>query len=365
MCTDVVILAGGFGERLWPASSSEFPKQFMRLEGGLSFLQQAIDRAWKLSISGHILLVIRQEIEQITVFQVTEYAKTLSSTQKNDFLSRLVIITEPCSKHTCPPLALATRYLQTIEMQKEHTILVLTSDHIISPQSTFEADVELASKGAKNGYFTTFGIQPTEAATGFGYINVGKKIEESFYKIDSFKEKPDSLTAEKYLAEGHYWWNSGMFCFTDTVFFTELTEYQPEMADCFPPVVDTIPYDKRFSSIKVINNWPYMNSAYSKVKKEAIDTAIAEKTSNAAVVKAHFNWKDIGSWDSFAECFTCHDCKKGEVAEVDTENCFVYSDIPVALCGVKNIVVVVKNNQVLVMEKGKSHLVKEVKASKH
>ena len=85
MCTDVVILAGGFGERLWPASSSEFPKQFMSLEGGLSFLQQAIDRAWKLNIDGHILLVIRQEIEQITVFQVTEYADTLSQAQKKEF----------------------------------------------------------------------------------------------------------------------------------------------------------------------------------------------------------------------------------------------------------------------------------------
>jgi len=210
----VVILAGGFGKRLWPASSHGFPKQFITPAEDISFLQQALERACYISNSGAqstkfpILVITRKDIIDTTIKQCADFASALTQTERSIFLEKLIVVTEPCSCHTAPPITLACRYIQST-CKTEAPILVLTSDHVIKPLSSFVSDVRTAVLQAHNGFFVCFAISPTKPATGFGYIKTGQIVNtnryKNVYKIASFKEKPDSKTAQRYLKNGAYY----------------------------------------------------------------------------------------------------------------------------------------------------------------
>ncbi len=241
----------------------------------------------------------------------------------------------------------------------EHNILVLTSDHIIAPIEKFISDSEKASEASGCGRFVCYAIPPTGAATGYGYIKTGKAVNKdgTVFKIEQFKEKPDKTTAEQYFASGNYWWNSGMFGFTSSTLKKELCEYQQDISDAFADIPDgSKPLTGYYNGIKYIEQWPEMDNAYDKTPAIAIDKSVAEKTSNAYAVRASFNWDDIGSWDAFEKLF---DSNEGKIAEIKSSNCFVYSDVPVALCGVQDLIVVIKNGSALVMKKGAGSMVRE------
>ena len=362
MFTDVVILAGGFGERLWPASSSDFPKQFMSLEGGVSFLQSSILRAISLNITGHILIVTRKEIVNTVVEQTKNLLEQMGSMVSEDMKNRIIVIPEPCPIHTAAPVTISCHLLNHLDSNVNHSLLVMTSDHVIGPMDFFVADTELAYKAACKDKIVCYSIIPTEPSTGYGYIKTSTYVEgleniESIKKIEEFKEKPDLETAKQYLASGNYTWNSGMFGFKSDVYLSELEKCEPEAFSVF----SNLAKEKDFvfsnsDNIKILENWAGLDEMYKKAPRVSIDKALAEKTKEACTVKATFSWEDIGSWDSFEKLFTEN---QGKVATVDTENCFVYSDIPVALCGVKDLVVVVKNNKLLVMKKNCSPFVKD------
>ncbi|MGN0728265.1 mannose-1-phosphate guanylyltransferase [Treponema sp.] len=357
--TDIVILAGGFGDRLWPASIPEFPKQFMALEDGISFIQTAIMRALDVEPSGKILVVSRPEICGELTRQVENLKPVLSSSHREKISNDLYVIAEPCPRHTCPPLLLACKFLE-LSSKSEHLILVLTSDHVIGPMENFVRDCHKAAEFVAQGNFVCFAIPPAEPSTGFGYIKTGIPLdaEESVFKIDSFKEKPDLETARAYLATGKYAWNSGMFGFSASLFEDEIKKYEPEMHEAFK-VFDTakLPECKILNSIKYIEGWEPLVDSYSKTKAVAVDNAVAERTDRAVAVKASFDWDDVGSWDSFEKYF-----KKdsGDFISVESSGNFVYSDMPVALCGVQDLIVVVKNGKILVMKKGASSSMREV-----
>ncbi|MCR5289200.1 MAG: mannose-1-phosphate guanylyltransferase [Treponema sp.] len=357
MFTDVVILAGGYGERLWPASSPSYPKQFMTVTDGISFFQAAVLRALSLKLTGKIIVVTRKELTDIISQHCSQLLDKVDDYGKQKIQNDVYILPEPEAKHTTAPIILACHFLEILFPKTKHTVLVLTSDHIITPESAFITDAEKASKAAENGKFVLYAIPPTEPNTGYGYIKTGAAIGDCIYDIENFKEKPNLETAKEYVASGNYWWNSGMFGFTTEVLKNELKLHQNDAYTVFADLPNKAkPQTDRQNGILYINSWAAMDEAYEKTPVIAIDKSVAEKTTNACAVRASFNWKDIGSWDAFADLF---DHNVGKTAIINSENCFVYSDIPVALCGVKDLVVVVKNDRVLIMKKGESATVKE------
>lgn len=361
MITDVIIMAGGFGERLWPASSGEEPKQFMSLNDNFSFLQNSIQRALACKVSGKIVIVTRKDIENLCAKQCFELAERESAENKEKIINDVVIISEPEGKHTSAAIMTGVCFLNKISDNSNHTVLVLTSDHVINPIDIFVNDCNRASCVAEEGKFVCFSIPPTEPSVGYGYIKTSCDLygDNSVYKIEEFKEKPDSETARKYFESGKYFWNSGMFAFKSDFFLDEMKKCTPEVFDSFECVFNgSKPELCKVQNINCIKSWKSIENAYSVVPKVAVDVAIAEKTLNAVAVKSNFKWTDVGNWDTFSEL--CTNPKNSEVIEVNSNNNFVYSDIPVALCGVSDLVVVVKNGKVLVMKKGSSSLVRDV-----
>lgn len=356
--SDVVILAGGFGERLWPASSSDFPKQFMSLKNNLSFLQNAIIRAVKLNVSGKIIIATRKGLENEISLQCATLCKRLDEKDANKIKNDVLILAEPIPQHTTAPVILSCYLMNMLSPQEKHSFLVITSDHIVEPFSAFKSDVEKAFCLAENSNFVCFGIKPYEASTGFGYIQTADALDDakSCFKIKTFKEKPDIATAQKYIDSKNCWWNSGMFGFESDFFVNELKACTPEIYSAFENVTNLpSPTIENLNGIPFIKIWKAMDDAYSKTPAIAIDKSVAEKTKHACVVVASFNWDDIGNWDNFEKYST----GQGKNALIESENCFVYSDIPVAICGINDISVIIKNGKALVMKKGESALVRQ------
>ena len=373
MFTDVIILAGGFGERLWPASSAKFPKQFMSLEDGASFLQTAIQRAVAMNISGSILVITRKEISETVINQCSDLLEQCANEHQKDIIAkRLFVLSEPKPIHTAGAAAFGCHFLKKLFPDKEHTILVMTSDHVITPVEAFINNTKKAYEAAKQNFFVCYAIPPEYPCTGFGYIKPGKPLESivtdvvagantaekkhtDVFFIDQFKEKPDEETAKRYIRKG-YFWNSGMFGFSADFFLSELKRHEPVVYEAFSLLNDAPkPELPVINGIHCMKNWDELDKVYEKSPKVSIDNGIGEKTDKACAVKASFAWKDIGTWDTFSSLFSE---KLDKTADIESKNCFVYSDIPVALCGVSDLIVVVKNNRVLVMKKGCSPLAK-------
>ncbi len=362
MFTDIIILAGGFGERLWPASCADTPKQFMTLKGNISFLQDSLLRALALQPEGKIIIATRKDLENKISLQVAGLIAMQNTTpsMKKKLKEDTLIIAEPFPRHTTAPLELSCWFLNIVYTEKKHNVLVLTSDHIIKPLQAFCNDCNLASKATLADKFLCFAIPPLSASTDYGYIKIDQNLStsDSIYKIDNFKEKPDAQTAEEYLQSGQYWWNSGMFGFNTDFFLSEMEKCTSEIASAFLCMKNSsIPVISTLNGIKYIKEWPEMNAAYNKTPAIAIDIAMAEKTQSSYAVRSTFEWDDVGSWDSFEK----HSCMNDDkVVSIESSNCFVYSDIPVALCGVSDISVVIKNGKALILKKGQSHLVRNV-----
>ena len=359
MITDVIIMAGGFGERLWPASSPTHPKQFMALNDNISFLQESLLRALSLKISGRIVVVTRKDIEKECTEQIKRLAAVSEENEARKLLAESIVLAEPAPKHTSAAIMTGVELVYKLEPEMPHTFLVLTSDHVISPVSQFCIDCANAAKAAENGKFVCFSIAPTYASTGYGYIKAGEDLtgEGHTFKIENFKEKPDEKTAKEYFDSGKYFWNSGMFAFEGKMFLAEMKNCTSKVSSAFKAIENgKKPSLKQLNGVYVIKNWPEMEISYQDVPSIAVDKAIAEKSVNAATVKATFNWTDVGSWDTFSEL--CKNPANNRVVQIESENNFVYSDIPVSLCGVKDLIVVAKNGKLLVMKKGESALVR-------
>lgn len=394
MFSDVIILAGGYGQRLWPASTKLFPKQFMSVKDDLSFLQNSILRAAKLGITGRIIIASRKGLEEQIALQCHSLCEKLKNEKERngkekkdtdecdiliDRIKRgVLIVAEPTARHTCAPIVLSHYLMKILEPNINHSFLVLTSDQIIEPFSAFKSDVEVAYKvtmglplvkdksnnkdcSKENKKFVCFGVPPTFASGAYGYIQAGESLDKDkdarAFKIKMFKEKPDIETAKEYIKEGCYW-NSGMFCFEGNFFIEELKHCTKEVYEAF---FDIERYKKpkitKLLDTNYIENWEGMEEAYSKTLSIAIDKAVAEKTTSSAIVTASFTWDDIGSWDSFEKY--CNIKTQNSIA-IKSDNSFIYSDIPVAICGASDISVIIKNGKALIMKKGCSDLVREV-----
>ncbi|HET9049296.1 MAG TPA: sugar phosphate nucleotidyltransferase, partial [Chiayiivirga sp.] len=277
-----VILSGGAGTRLWPVSRRAFPKPFMRLPNGDSLLGLTLQRALAVADGDEIITVTSADYRFLTA---DEYVRS----SDRSFVSRLLL--EPTGRNTAPAIVLAA-----LDVQARHgdaaQLLVLPADHLIADVESFARDVATARTLAAAGHLVTFGIQPTSPETGFGYIRAGQAFDAGFV-IDAFVEKPDLATAEHYLAAGNYTWNAGMFCFSAGALLAAAATSCPDVLDaakaCRAATAsqgDVVTFDK---------------ASFLAQPDISIDYAVMERAERRAVVPAHFDWSDIGSWNALGD----------------------------------------------------------------
>ena len=341
----VIIMAGGAGKRLWPASHSERPKQFMTVQGASSLFCSTVKRAASLNLSGKIVVVTHKN----HVPAALEDASSLPE----EIRSKLVLLAEPEARNTAPALSYAAAWLNKEDGNDKAVVLVLAADHLIDDVESFSKDVEDASVLAEKGFLVVFGIKPGFPSTGYGYIEAGEK-EASGYKVLSFKEKPDQKTAEEFLKAGNFFWNSGMFTYRLDTFAEELKAGTPDMIIPFEKGI-TFPASEVSEQVTFVNPDAQLTQLYKSLPRDSIDYALMEKSENIAMVSARFDWNDVGSWDVIAQL---NPPSRQPVFETGGNGNFVYGDIPVAFCGVNDLIVVMEKGKLLICKKGASQQVK-------
>ncbi len=338
-----IVLAGGSGTRLWPLSRALMPKQLLKLNGEDSLLQQTVKRLLQTVSADHIVTITNDKQQFIVKQQLAEIDPLLIEN----------ILVEPQSKNTLPAIAWGS--LVIIRRDPNAIIGVFPSDHLIQNVDAFSLALQQAQNIAATGRVVTFGIQPTYAATGYGYIQAGLELEpNSAYEINRFAEKPDFETASKYLAEGNYYWNAGMFAFQAKVLLQELEQHQPAMYQALQELSD-------LSDELIITQ---VADVFSKLPNLSIDYGIMEHSKQGAVVPVDFNWNDVGSWNSYysvEEKDADQNVSQGEVISIDTESSLLISDKGlIAAVGMKDVVIVKTDDAVLVSPRDRVQDVKKV-----
>ncbi len=348
MVQNIVILAGGSGTRLWPASITSRPKQFMNIDNNKSLFQMTLERSFDLISDGLVIVVTHKD----HINEVKHQFDALKNRNISYKERSLVILPEPAGKNTAPAIAYACAYLTEIGKEKE-SLIVLPSDHSIKSFDKFKKNVSDAAQLADEGYLACFGIPPANPNTGYGYIEAGKG-KSTGNLVLAFHEKPDRKKAEEYLKLGNYYWNSGMFTFRSDVFLQELQKHAKDVCQPFLNLGIKI---KTENSITITDNIDSIALIYDKIPAISVDYAVMEKSSHCAVIKADFIWNDVGSWDQLSETFNT---PRGITFTDQAENNFVFSEIPVALSCVKDLIVVIKNGMALICRKGSSQNVKNI-----
>lgn len=337
-----VIMAGGTGSRLWPLSRQLHPKQFLKLCGDSTLLQQTLARLNGLDTAAP--LIICNEDHR---FLVAEQIRQIK-------LQGAGILLEPVGKNTAPAIALAA--LHACQEGQDPVLLVLAADHYIADEAEFRDVVNSASQLAKQGKLVTFGIVPTHAETGYGYIQRGVAFSQTGYQVVRFVEKPNREKAEAYLQSGDYYWNSGMFMFKASAYLKALSEFRPDILDACKKALQQGQKDMDFIRINA--------DAFIQCPEDSIDYAVMEKTNDAAVIPLNAGWSDIGSWSALWEIGNkdAHgNVSKGDVLALNTNNCLIHADHKlVATVGVDNLVVVETKDAVLVVHKDCVQDVKKV-----
>ena len=271
-----VILSGGSGTRLWPLSRSAYPKQLLPLVFEKTMLQETL---FRLNDWGNIeppIIVCGNDHRFIVAEQLRDIG-----------IDPRVIILEPEGRNTAPAIAAASILLNS---DSDSVMLILPADHVIRDVQAFERIVMTAIDHAKNNKLVTFGIAPSSADTGYGYIQLGKGISgsENSFEIKRFVEKPDLQTAKDYLQSGEYFWNSGMFLFKSKIFIEELLRYEPKMVNQVQLAIDNSYNDLDFLRLS--------EKEFKECPSNSIDYAVMEKTELGVIVRTKIGWSDIGSW---------------------------------------------------------------------
>lgn len=264
-----VIMAGGKGERLWPLSTEERTKPLISLNGQQTLLEDTVQRLFPL-LNAENVLVITDKISAV------QARKILMLPEEN-------IISEPCRRNTAPCIALASALIK--RKCPDATMIVLPADHRITPVKRFQEDLLDCIEQAQNGFLTILGAAPDKPATGYGYINAGEKIAPGVYKVNAFKEKPDFETAQRYMMDGNYWWNCGIFVWKLDTLEKAFQKHTPAL------------YEKLESWA---NGADYI-ADFEDCEKISIDYAIMEKAANVAVKQASFQWNDLGTLGALYE----------------------------------------------------------------
>jgi len=326
-----MILCGGSGTRLWPISRTLMPKQFVKLFNEESLFQLTVKR--------------NQEVcdQQFIVSNAEQYFLAYDQLEELSMAENRFLL-EPVGRNTAPAIALAC-----LALDKAEIVLVSPSDHLIKDEKAYADVLQKAKILAQKDNLVTFGITPEYAETGFGYI------ESNGEDVKAFHEKPDAVTAQKYVGAGNFYWNSGMFCFKAGVFLDELKKYSPEIYK-----FSKVAYENAKNSEMIRISHEDMLA----IPEDSIDYAVMEKSSKVKVVASDIDWSDLGSFDALDEELPKDEngntkCK--HLYTVDAKNNFVYSkERAIALTGVDNLIVVDTGDALLIGKKGESQKVKEV-----
>lgn len=342
-----VIMAGGTGSRLWPMSRELYPKQFLRLYGEQSMLQETVTRLKGL-YTQEPLVICNEEHR----FLAAEQLRQINQLSNN-------IILEPVGRNTAPAITLAA--LRAIDDGCDPLLLVLAADHVIENPAAFHQAVQSAIPFAEQGKLVTFGIVPTGPETGYGYIQRGIEFNNNsgpVFRVQSFVEKPDLPTALKYLESGDYYWNSGMFLFRAKRFLEEMTKFRPDILNACLKAIETSQPDEQQNFIRVDKE------SFIACPNESVDYAVMEKTTDAIVVPLDVGWNDVGSWAALWEVNDKNmegNAITGDVFTHNTSNCYINTDEKlVAAVGVENLVIINTKDAVLVIDKSQGQDVKEV-----
>ena len=341
-----IILSGGAGSRLWPVSRRMHPKPFMEV-AGKPLLRHALERASQ--VSDEVVIVTNQD----------HFFLTQNLLHKMPQAPNLSYLLEPKGRNTAPAIALAVRHVQAT-YGDEAVCLVLAADHLIFDDAAFEKAVALATAQAQAGNLVVFGIRPTAPETGYGYLEV-EATGDGPQALKSFVEKPDRPTAEKYLAEGRHYWNSGMFCFTAGVMAQNMAAHAGDVWQASEVVFAAA--QKTADAIR------FDETDFMAQPDISIDYAVMEKADKIAMVPASFGWSDVGSWDAVAgahETDVNGNSVVGASAPqmVETHNTYIetnsHTEKMIATIGVDNLVIVDTPDALLVADRAKAQNVKLV-----
>ncbi|HEY4545653.1 MAG TPA: mannose-1-phosphate guanylyltransferase/mannose-6-phosphate isomerase [Pedomonas sp.] len=339
-----VILSGGSGTRLWPLSRSLYPKQLLPLVDSSSMLQATISRVKDAGRYHPPVLVANEEHRFIIAEQLRQAGSEATA-----------IILEPEGRNTAPAIALAARFI--LERDPEALLLVMPSDHLIRDTAAFAVAIDAAVAAAEERRaLLTFGIRPDRPETGYGYICCGAPLgaHNDVHQVDRFVEKPDLATAESYLADGNYVWNSGIFLFSAAGYLEELAQFEPEMASAAEDAVSGGAWDSLFFRPE--------REAFRRSPSNSVDYAVMERTRRAAVVPVDMGWSDVGSWAALWEVSPKDDkgnALTGDILVEGTRNCYARTNGPaIALAGVEDLIVVATPDAVLVTCRERSQDVK-------
>lgn len=329
-------MAGGSGTRFWPASRPENPKQYLSFLGGESLIQNTVSR-------------LAPDIADGDVYVCSTTSQ--SSLLKKQLPSLKHLISEPEGKNTSACVALSAIEMIKSGLPLDTVMLTLPADHFISDEKGFRKLLQQAATLAREkNLLITFGIVPQFAHTGYGYIEQGAALGNTgAFQVSRFVEKPDQKKAEEYLATKRFHWNSGMFVWTLGAIASAFKEFLPKM----------------WSEIEAAVQKNTLATAYSKIESIPIDVGIMEKAKNVAVIPADIGWNDVGSWSAVYD-LQKPDSKGNVVLNAptsltDASNCLVFapSHVEVGLVGVKDLIVVVDGNRVLVCHKDSDQQVRE------
>lgn len=337
-----VILSGGSGTRLWPSSRSMYPKQLLSLTGHKTMLQASALRIDGLESADNRCIVVCNEAHRFSV------AEQMAEIERD---ARIVL--EPKGRNTAPAIALAALY--AAETDPETVLLVMPADHVIRDVDTFNTVISRGAVAARKGKLVTFGIVPTHPETGFGYI-MAEPDDGNAVDIQSFVEKPDAAKAVAYLADGSYFWNSGMFLFTAGAYLDALKSLAPSIYTACDSAMALKSLDGQFIRPD--------EAAFLACPSDSIDYAVMEKTEDSAMIPLDAGWSDVGSWAALHDVMPSDDTGNSVDGDVVMHNCegsYVLAESRlVGVVGLKDIVVVETKDCVLVADRHQSQNVKEL-----
>ena len=341
-------MCGGTGTRLWPLSRASYPKQYWALTGkdNETLLQQTQLRLKGLQGVSDPLLICHEDHRFIVAEQMRQINVEPSA-----------ILLEPIGRNTAPAIALAA--LQATEQGEDPLLLVLAADHIIRDIPEFTRVIESSRKYAEEGRLVTFGIVPTSPETGYGYIEATESLSIQNLKgvpISRFVEKPNKESAEKFVSDDRFTWNSGIFLFKASAILSELERLAPEVVSSCRAALEQDMPDLEFLRLE--------REAFAKCPNIAIDVAVMEKTNLGTVLPLHAGWSDVGSWNALWETENQDsegNVYRGNVLTEDSRNCYLRSEHRLVVgLGIKDLIVIETDDAVLIADKQQSQNVKNI-----
>lgn len=343
-----VILSGGSGTRLWPLSRKMHPKQLLPLLNKTTLLQDTVNRFQNAAEINHAIVICNESYRFMVAEQV-----------RQSEMKSVDIILEPVGRNTAPAIALAA--FNAMVDDHDPTLLILPADHDIRDVAGFLTAVNLGQQQSEAGNLVTFGIVPNKPETGYGYIKAGDSVADNCYSVAGFVEKPDMATAEKYIEQGGYYWNSGMFMFKASTYLQALERLAPEIYEACNNACNKAVKDMDFLRIDEVS--------FDKCPSDSIDYAIMEKVDNAVVIPVDIGWSDVGSWASLQDIGIGDLMNNTLIGDVESEassNCYIRAEsrLIVAL-GVDDLIIVETADALLVAHREKVQDIKNIVEKLH